>query len=182
MSKIGKLPIDIPEGVTVEINNRKITVKGIRGTMERIIPDKMDVKLENNQIIVSIQSEAKAIRAMYGTLRALIFNMVHGVSQGWEKRLELVGTGYRAELSGKNLVLNVGFSHPVIIEPPEGISFKVEKTEINVEGVDKEIVGLISANIRMVRPPEPYKGKGIRYKGEQVRRKAGKTAKAAGSA
>ena len=181
MSRIGNLPIEVPDGVTVDVSGKVITVKGSKGTMTRDVPRAMEVEVKDGQVTVKAKSNAKAVKSMHGTLRMLIFNMIHGVSEGWSKQLELVGTGYRVELSGDSLLLTVGFSHSVTIKPPEGISFEVQKTEITVDGVDKELVGLTAANIRRVRPPEPYKGKGIRYKGEEVRRKPGKAAKAAGA-
>ncbi|BCX14547.1 MAG: 50S ribosomal protein L6 [Patescibacteria group bacterium] len=178
MSKIGKQPIELPEGVTVELGRKKIKVSGPKGTLEKILPDKLQVVLDDKKIIIKKVSDGEMANMLYGTFRSLIFNMVKGVVEGWNKQLELVGTGYRAEISNGKLVMNIGFSHPVEINPPEGISFKVEKNIISVEGVDKEKVGQIAAKIRAVRPPEPYKGKGIKYVDEVIRRKAGKAAKA----
>jgi large subunit ribosomal protein L6 len=179
MSKIGKQPIVLPEGVKAEISDREIVVSGSRGSLKRKLPRGVEINQKDGLLIVSIKSES--LMAIFGTIRVLVANMVKGVSVGWTKQLELVGTGYRAEVSGKTLVLTVGYSHPVKIEAPEGIDFKVEKTIITVEGMDKELVGQIAATIREVRPPEPYKGKGIKYVDEVIRRKAGKVAKTAGA-
>lgn len=181
MSKIGKLPVQIPEGVEVNIDGRKIRVTGPKGTLEREVPEELSVEIRDGKLWVLLKKKTNHARALYGTTRSLIVNMVHGVSQGWSKTLQLVGTGYKAELSGKTLVLSVGYSHPIKIDPPQEINFKVEKSDVIVEGIDKELVGLVAAKIRAVRPPEPYKGKGILYKGEEVRRKAGKAAKAVGA-
>ncbi len=182
MSKIGKLPVSIPDGVTVQVEDGDLVVKGKRGELRRDIPRGFTVEIKDGELVVlPPKSESKKNRAMYGTIRVLIANMVKGVHEGWSKELELVGTGYRAEMQGKNLSMTVGFSHPVVFEPPEGIEFTVDKSIIKVEGNDKEVVGQVAANIRSVRPPEPYKGKGVRYKDEHVRRKPGKAAKAAGA-
>jgi len=178
MSKIGKQPIELPKGVSLEILGQTIKISGPKGTLERELAHGLEVKVDKNLVMVSVRKSDKKHRALHGTFRALIANMVKGVSEGWSKELELVGTGYRAEASGKDLVLSVGYSHPVKIEAPEGINFEVEKTQITVKGIDKELVGKVAAEIRQVRPPEPYKGKGIRYKDEVVRRKPGKAAKA----
>lgn len=180
MSRIGKLPIKLPEGVSVKIENRRILIKGVKGELEKILPKEIDVEIKDSVINLTVKSKSKSVKALHGTYRALIFNMVKGVNEGWKKELEIVGTGYRALVEGRDLVLTVGYSHPVTIQAPEGISFKVEKMIITVEGIDKELVGLISAKIRAVRPPEPYKGKGIKYLNEEIRRKAGKAAKAQG--
>ena len=181
MSKIGKAPIKIPEGVTVEISERTVTVAGSKGTLFRKIHPTTKVKIEGGEILVSSNAKDKVGHSIYGTTRALIANMVKGVKDGWTKELELVGTGFKAEVSGNDLILTVGYSHPVKIEAPEGISFKVEKTIISVSGCDREVVGQIAANIREVRPPEPYNGKGIKYRDEVIRRKPGKAAKAVGA-
>lgn len=181
MSKIGKLPVKLPEGIKIEINADTVKISGPRGEMSLKIANVLKLDQENGVLVLSLKKTNPKYFAIYGTTRALLSNMVQGVSKGWVKELELVGAGYKAELSGKTLVLNVGFSHPVRIEAPEGIGFKVEKTSITVEGIDKELVGQISAEIRAVRKPEPYKGKGIKYKDEVIRRKAGKAAKAAGA-
>ncbi|WP_282174123.1 50S ribosomal protein L6 [Cytobacillus firmus] len=178
MSRIGKKPIEIPTGVTVTNDNNTVTVKGPKGELTRSFNQDIEIKVEDNVINVSRPSDAKEHRALHGTTRALLANMAEGVSKGFERGLELIGVGYRAQKQGKKLVLNVGYSHPVEIEPEEGIEVEVpSNTKIIVKGTDKERVGALAANIRDVRPPEPYKGKGIRYEGEYVRRKEGKTGK-----
>ncbi len=179
MSRIGRLPVVVPKGVEIDIKGASVRVKGPKGELQRTFPAAMGISLEEGEIHVVRPSDANAHRALHGLTRTLISNMVVGVSTGFEKVLEVNGVGYRAELDGKNLVLNVGYSHPVVMEPPEGISFEVETRArlIKVLGYDKELVGQIAANIRKVRPPEPYKGKGIKYLSETIRRKAGKTGK-----
>ncbi|MBZ5751420.1 MULTISPECIES: 50S ribosomal protein L6 [Metabacillus] len=179
MSRIGKKPIEIPAGVTVTIaDDNTVTVKGAKGELTRSFSPDMIIKVEENVLTVSRPSEIKEHRALHGTTRSLLGNMVEGVSKGFERGLELIGVGYRATKSGDKLVLNVGYSHPVEITPESGIEIDVpSQTKVVVKGTDKERVGAIAANIRDVRPPEPYKGKGIRYEGEFVRRKEGKTAK-----
>lgn len=179
MSKIGRLPIQIPSGVTVEILEKVVTVSGPKGKLVITINDLVTVKQEENNLIVSVSKDTKFARSIWGTTRKLIDNMVKGVSDGWSKQLELVGTGYRAEVQGKTLVLTVGYSHPIKIEAPVEVNFKVEKGIITVDGIDRAVVGQVSANIRGSRPPEPYKGKGVKYTTEIIRRKAGKAAKAA---
>jgi large subunit ribosomal protein L6 len=180
MSKIGQLPITIPSGVTLEINGGTVNISGPKGKLEvNFKKDLLDVKIEEGNVVVSPKKESKIARSVWGTTRMLIANHIKGVTEGWKKQLELVGTGYRSEVQGNKLVLTVGYSHPVNIEAPEGITFKVEKSVINVDGIDKQVVGQVSANIRASRPPEPYKGKGVKYVGEVIRRKAGKAAKAA---
>jgi large subunit ribosomal protein L6 len=179
MSRIGKKPIQIPEGVQVEIHQNKIRVEGPKGKLEKNIPSEIDVQIKEGMILVSPKSKTKKAKALWGTIRQIIYNMVEGVTKGFEKKLEMEGLGYRASVSGDELVLEVGFSHPVKIKKPEGINFSVEKNIITVSGIDKELVGQIAANIRRVRPPDPYKGKGIRYLGEVIRKKAGKKAVAA---
>lgn len=178
MSRIGKLPITIPSGVDVKLDGHHVTVKGTNGSLERSFSPLIKINQEGDQIIVTRESEEKNVRALHGTTRAVIQNMVTGIHTGFTKVLEIQGVGYKAELEGKNLVVSVGFSHPVNIEAPEGIEFDVtEKNRlISVKGANKEVVGQVAADIRKLRPPEPYKGKGIRYQGERVRRKAGKTA------
>lgn len=180
MSRVGRLPIEIPQGVDVEIKGAYIKVKGPKGELSHTFPPVIEITKEDGNLTVTRISDEKFHRAMHGTARAVIANMVTGVSAGFQKILEIQGVGYRAELSGKTLVLNVGFSHSVEVEPPEGITFEVgdRNNVITVVGYDKQVVGQIAAVIRKVRPPEPYKGKGIRYQGEHVRRKAGKAAKA----
>lgn len=180
MSKIGQLPIAIPSGVTLEINGGTVSITGPKGKLEvNFKKDLLDVKVEEGNVVISPKKESKIARSVWGTTRMLIANNIKGVTEGWKKQLELVGTGYRSEVQGNKLVLTVGYSHPVNIEAPEGITFKVEKSVINVDGIDKQVVGQVSANIRASRPPEPYKGKGVKYVGEVIRRKAGKAAKAA---
>ncbi len=180
MSRIGRKPIDIPEKVTVEIGkNNKVTVKGPKGELTRTFHPDMTIEIKDGQILVTRPTDQRHHRALHGLTRALLANMVTGVSQGFVKELEMVGVGYRAILKGKALDLSLGFSHPVVIEPPEGITFEVEKSgrAFRVMGIDKELVGEVAAKIRALRPPEPYKGKGIRYRGEYVRMKAGKAGK-----
>lgn len=178
MSRIGKLPITIPSGVDVELNGSKVTVKGPKGTMQREFSSLITIKKEENQIVITRDSEEKTVRALHGTTRAVLNNMVTGVSAGFERILEVEGVGYKADMDGKNLVLNVGYSHPVVVEPPNGIEFDVaeKNRQVIIKGMDKESLGQIAADIRKIRPPEPYKGKGIHYLGEVVRRKAGKKA------
>lgn len=178
MSRIGKKPIEIPTGVTITINGDVVTVKGPKGELTRSFNPDIEIKMEENVINLSRPSESKEHRSIHGTTRSLLANMVEGVSKGFEKSLELIGVGYRAQKQGKKLVLNVGYSHPVEFEPEEGVEVEVpSNTKVIVKGINKERVGALAANIRQVRPPEPYKGKGIRYEGEVVRRKEGKTGK-----
>ena len=178
MSRIGKLPIDIPSGITVELDGTKVTVKGSNGVLVRSFSPLISIKREGEQIIVTRDSDEKNVRALHGTTRAVIQNMITGIHTGFTKILEIQGVGYKAELEGTGLVVNVGFSHSINVEAPEGIVFEVtEKNRIiTIKGANKEVVGQVAADIRKLRPPEPYKGKGIRYQGERVRRKAGKTA------
>jgi large subunit ribosomal protein L6 len=178
MSKIGKQPVLIPAGVTVEINGHTVRVTGPKGTLEKHFPPEIKVEVVDGKVQVSAKGSGKYVMSLFGTTRALINNDVKGVSEGWIKKLELVGTGFKAESAGKTLSLTVGYSHPVKLEAPEGITFKVEKTFVTVEGTNREVVGQVAADIRGVRPPEPYKGKGIKYSDEIVRRKAGKAAAA----
>ena len=176
MSRIGKMPITIPKGVKVELNNNKIKVSGERGTLERDIHPDTPVKIEEDKIYVSRSSDSRFHRSLHGLSRSLINNMVEGVFSGFEKILEIQGVGYRAVLEDGKMVIQIGYSHPVSIEPPKGIEFEVEKQKIiKVKGIDKQLVGETAAKIRLVRKPEPYKGKGIRYIDEVVRRKVGKT-------
>ncbi|HIK56628.1 MAG TPA: 50S ribosomal protein L6 [Synechococcales cyanobacterium M55_K2018_004] len=178
MSRIGKRPISIPPKVTVTINGQTVAVKGPKGELSRTLPPEVEVLQEGNALQVNRRNESRAARQRHGLCRTLVANMVEGVSQGFTRRLEIQGVGYRAQVQGRNLALNVGYSHPISIEPPDGIQFAVENnTNVIVSGIDKEIVGNTAAQIRAVRPPEPYKGKGIRYSGEFVRRKAGKAGK-----
>jgi large subunit ribosomal protein L6 len=176
MSKIGRQPVLIPQGVTVEVSGHTVKVTGPKGTLEKHFPAEIAVDVADGKVQVSTKGSGKYVMSLFGTTRALINNDVKGVSEGWSKKLELVGTGFKAELAGSTLSLTVGYSHPVKIEAPEGITFKVEKTFVTVEGINREVVGQVSADIRGVRPPEPYKGKGIKYSDEIVRRKAGKAA------
>jgi large subunit ribosomal protein L6 len=177
MSRIGRKPVAVPEAVSVEIGTGTIAVKGPKGELAQIFSQEMAVAQEDGTIVVSRPTDRGEHRALHGLTRSLIANMVVGVTDGFEKRLEIQGVGYRAALKGKNLELALGFSHPVPIAAPEGIDFEVpQPTEIVVRGIDKQLVGQVAADIRKRRPPEPYKGKGIRYKGEQVLRKVGKRA------
>ena len=178
MSRIGKRPIPIPSGVTVNIKGSHVAVKGPKGNLERELADLISVKQEGNEIKVSPKNDSRTARQLHGLSRTLVANMVEGVSKGFEKRLQIIGVGYRAQAQGQKLTLNVGYSKPVEMQMPPGIQVAVEKnTDVIVTGIDKEVVGNVSAKIRAVRPPEPYKGKGIRYLNEAVRRKAGKTGK-----
>lgn len=179
MSRIGRMPITLPKGVEVQLMGTSITVKGPKGELRYVFPGDMRVTVEDSEILVQRPSDANHHRALHGMTRALIQNMVTGVSSGFEKVLEINGVGYRAEMDGKTLVLYVGYSHPVRMDPPQGISFDVDpKTrQIKVMGIDKQLVGQVAADVRSVRPPEPYKGKGIRYLDEVIRRKTGKTGK-----
>ena len=179
MSRIGRLPIDIPAGVEVKIEEgNKVTVKGPKGTLERVLPAEMDIKQEGSEIIVTRPNDLKKMKSLHGLTRTLIHNMVVGVTDGFEKKLEVNGVGYRAAKSGKKLTLNLGYSHPVEMIDPEGIEAVVEgQNVIIVKGIDKEKVGQYAAEIRDKRRPEPYKGKGIKYADETIRRKVGKTGK-----
>jgi large subunit ribosomal protein L6 len=178
MSRVGKKPIVIPAGVTVTLNNNIVTVKGPKGELTRSFHSDITITVEENLVTITRPSDAKEHRALHGTTRAVLANMVEGVSTGFTRGLELIGVGYRAQKQGSKLVLNVGYSHPVEIEAEEGLEIEVPaNTKIIIKGTDKERVGALAANIRGVRPPEPYKGKGIRYEGEFVRRKEGKTGK-----
>ncbi len=173
------MPIIVPEGVEVELEGSRVRVKGPKGEMKREFRSEIAIKMEDGVITVERPSDAPQMRALHGLTRALLNNMVLGVSEGFEKTLQIEGVGYRPDLEGETLVLHLGFSHPVHVQPPEGISFEVETRArtIKVRGIDKELVGRVAADIRKIRPPEPYKGKGIRYLGEYVRRKAGKAGK-----
>jgi large subunit ribosomal protein L6 len=182
MSRIGLMPISLPTGVNYQIDNQKVTLTGPKGTLEFIIPEGIVVKNDNSTLTVENTHKGKTADALFGFVRANIANIVHGITVGWNKTLELSGVGYRATLNGNDLVLNVGFSHPVKIVPPPGITFGVNEGKIVVNGIDKQVVGQEAAIIREVKKPEPYKGKGIKYVGEHIRKKAGKTAKAVGGA
>ncbi len=179
MSRIGKMPIAIPAGVTVEIaENNKVTVKGPKGTLERVLPAELEIKNEGGVIVVNRPNDLKRMKSLHGLTRTLINNMVVGVTAGYQKDLEINGTGYRAAKAGKELTLTLGYSHPVVMIDPEGITTEVtDQLKISVKGIDKEKVGQYAAEIRNQRRPEPYKGKGIKYADEVIRRKAGKTGK-----
>ncbi|WP_053217606.1 50S ribosomal protein L6 [Virgibacillus senegalensis] len=178
MSRVGFKILEIPEGVEVKLDENTVTVKGPKGELSRTFHPDINVKIEDNVLTVERPSDSKEHRALHGTTRSLIGNMVEGVHKGYEKSLEINGVGYRATKQGDKVVINAGYSHPVEIESREGIEIDVPaNTKVTVKGIDKELVGAVAANIRAIRPPEPYKGKGIRYEGEYVRRKEGKTAK-----
>lgn len=178
MSRIGKRPISLPPKVTVTIDGQHVAVKGPKGELSRLLPAEVVVEQEEQTILVRRRDESRAARQRHGLCRTLVANMVEGVSQGFQRRLEIQGVGYRAQVQGRSLVLNVGYSNPIQVDPPEGIQVAVESnTNVIVSGIDKEVVGNTAAKIRAVRPPEVYKGKGIRYSGEVVRRKAGKSGK-----
>ena len=178
MSRIGRMPIAVPAGVTVEIaENNKVTVKGPKGTLERVLPSEMEIKMEGSEVIVTRPNDLKKMKSLHGLTRTLINNMVIGVTNGFEKKLEINGVGYRAAKAGKKLTLTLGFSHPVEMEDPEGVETTVDGNLIVVKGIDKEKVGQFAAEIRDKKRPEPYKGKGIKYVDETIRRKVGKTGK-----
>jgi large subunit ribosomal protein L6 len=179
MSRIGKLPITIAKGVDVNVQGKTVRVKGPKGELVRDFPDEMSFDIADGKVSVVRANDEKHVRALHGLSRSLLNNMVTGVSDGYTKTLELQGVGYRVQQAGPNVTLSVGYSHPVEVKPPEGIQLEVDgTTRLHVRGIDKELVGQVAANIRKVRKPEPYKGKGIRYLGERVRRKAGKAGKA----
>jgi len=175
VSRIGKKPISLPAGVKVTVDGNTVTVQGSKGTLIQTLPEGITINQEDNQLLVQRADDSKQQRAFHGLTRALIANMVEGVTNGFEKKLELVGVGYRAQMQGKKLVISIGFSHPVEIDAPEGIDFEVPApTRITIRGIDKQLVGNTAAHIRAIRKPEPYKGKGIKYENEYIRRKAGK--------
>ena len=175
MSRIGKKAVAIPQGVTVTLDGQTVSVKGPKGQLSWTVAEEIEVKQEGGELTLSKRQDTTRAQAMWGLSRTLVANMVQGVTQGYERTLELVGVGYRAAMKGSNLSMQLGFSHDVDIKPPEGVAFAVPKqTEIRISGIDKQVVGEIAAQIRRIRPPEPYKGKGVRYAGEQVRRKEGK--------
>ncbi len=180
MSRIGKKPITLPAKVSVTINNADVTVKGPKGELKLTLPPEMSVKQEGNDLLVERPSDARHHRALHGLTRALLANNVNGVSTGFRRTLKIEGVGYNGDVRGKDLVLKLGFSHEVVINPPSGISFVTEEkgTVIHIDGVDKQLIGQVAANIRKLRPPEPYLGKGVRYSDEVIRRKAGKAGKA----
>jgi large subunit ribosomal protein L6 len=182
MSRVGKKPIELPNKVEVDIRGSEVTVKGPKGILHRAFNPDMEINLQEGVLSVVRPTDQRGHRALHGLTRALLANMVQGVSEGYSKVLEIVGTGYRAEMQGEALELHLGYSHPILFPPPEGISFEVPKggRTVTVQGIDKELVGEIAARIRRQRPPEPYKGKGVRYEGERVRRKAGKAGRVGG--
>lgn len=178
MSRIGLKPIVVPEGVELKLDGKNLTVKGPKGELNRTFHKDINIIIEDKEVRIERPSDLKEHRSLHGTTRSLIFNMIEGVSKGFEKKLEIIGVGYRAAKQGNKVVISAGYSHPVEIDPQDGIEIDVPKnTELIVKGISKELVGKVAANIRAIRPPEPYKGKGIRYEGEYVRRKEGKTAK-----
>ena len=178
MSRIGKQPVPVPKGVTITIDGQTVTVKGAKGELTREMPPEIAFEQEGEEIVVTRRDESRNARQRHGLVRTLIANMVEGVSNGYEKKLQIQGVGYRASVQGQKLVMALGYSHPVEFDPPEGIQFAVEgNTNVTVTGISKEVVGNTAARVRAARPPEPYKGKGVRYAGEQVRRKAGKAGK-----
>ena len=178
MSRIGRLPIDIPAGVTITVDGRDVTVKGPKGELKLAVARPIEVKVDDGQVLVTRPDDERESRSLHGLTRSLINNNIIGVTEGYSKGLEVVGTGYRVAQRGSSLEFTLGFSHPVVFDPPAGITFAVEGTnKITVSGIDKQVVGETAANIRKIRKPEPYKGKGVRYAGEVVRRKAGKAGK-----
>lgn len=182
MSRIGKTPVVLPNGVSAEVRPHLMVIKGPRGELNVPLPSGVKVVSTDTKLVIEKTGTDQILPALHGTLRAILNNAVVGVSQGWKKELELVGVGFRATVSGADLVLTVGFSHPVTISPPEGITLAVKEGKIVVSGIDKHLVGQVAANIRRIKPPEPYKGKGIKYVGEYIRKKAGKSAKGLGAA
>lgn len=182
MSRIGKKPIEIPTDVDVQIDGHRVTAKGPKGELSRDFRPEISIEQEGKTITVALRTNSKLGRSLWGLSRTLIFNMIYGVSQGYEKRLEIEGVGYRAAVEGDSLHMNLGFSHPVKMKTPEHMSVAVEKNTIIVTGIDKEQIGQFAAKVRKMRPPEPYKGKGIRYQGEVIRRKLGKKAVSSGTA
>jgi len=178
MSRIGRMPIDIPAGVTVTVDGQDVTVKGPKGELSLTVASPIEAKVEENQVIVTRPDDERASRSLHGLTRTLINNNIIGVTQGYEKKLEVVGTGYRVNAKGQGIEFALGYSHPITVEPPQGITLSVEGNDkVIVSGIDKQAVGEVAANIRKLRKPEPYKGKGVRYEGEHVRRKAGKAGK-----
>ena len=178
MSRIGRQPIPVPGGVDVNIDGRKITVRGPKGELSHTVSDPIKINLDDGALTVTRPNDQNTVRALHGLTRALLNNMVVGVTEGYRKTLEIVGVGYRVQAKGKNLEFSLGYSHPILVEAPDGITFNVERpTVFSVEGIDKQKVGEVAANIRKLRRPDPYKGKGVRYQGEQIRRKVGKAGK-----
>ncbi|HEX6977002.1 MAG TPA: 50S ribosomal protein L6 [Patescibacteria group bacterium] len=182
MGRFGRLPVSVPEGVKIEDQSNTLTISGPKGTLTRVLPKGVSIKMGEKEVVIESKGDTKFSEAIKGTIRSHVTNMIKGVSEGWTKTLELVGTGYRAEVKDNNLHLTVGFSHPVIINAPEGIKFSVEKLKVKVEGMDKDKVGQVAALVRASRPPDPYKGKGVRYEGEQLKLKPGKQAAKTGAA
>ncbi len=178
MSKIGRQPIEIPDSVTVQLEGRKVTIKGKEGELSFSLPISLKVKVDNKQILISPEDNSRQTKALWGTWRSLLANAVQGVEKGWEKTLQVVGTGYKAQLDGEAVIFRVGFSHQVKIEPPDGVKFVVNGDLVTVRGADRQLVGEVAAKMRRLRPPDPYKGKGIRYQNEVVKLKPGKVAKA----
>lgn len=182
MSRIGKVPIIIKEGITLTIQDKTVKISGPKGSFNYLLPDEIETKVANGKLIVSPKNElTESVKPIFGLVRATLANMIKGVFEGFEKKLELSGVGYRASVSGNNLMISVGFSHPVEVKAPENIKFSVAENVITVSGTDKTLVGDMAAKIRAIRPPEPYKGKGIKYLGEHIRRKVGKATKALGA-
>lgn len=178
MSRIGRLPIGVPSGVEVKLEGREVTVKGPKGTLSHTVAEPIEVTQEDGQLVVSRPNDVNKVRGLHGLTRTLINNMVVGVTDGYKKTLVIQGVGYRVVAKGKNVEFSLGYSHPIPFEAPEGITFTVERpTQLVVEGIDKQLVGEIAARIRKLRKPDPYKGKGVRYEGEQIRRKVGKAGK-----
>lgn len=178
MSRIGRLPIDIPANVTLTVDGQNVTVKGPKGELSLTVASPIEVKLEDGQALVTRPDDERESRSLHGLTRSLIANQIIGVTEGYSKSLEVVGTGYRVQAKGSSIEFALGFSHPVVVEPPAGITFEVEgNNKLHIRGIDKQAVGEVAANIRKIRKPEPYKGKGVRYAGEVVRRKAGKAGK-----
>lgn len=175
MSRIGKKPIQIPKGVTIDLKDDLLKIKGPKGELERTIHPKVSLQIDDGQILISVEEEGRETRALHGLFGALIANMVTGVGEGFERVLEIVGIGYRAELSGSEVTFHLGYSHPITYELPKGVDAKIEKTKITLTSIDKEALGMTAAKIRSFRKPEPYKGKGIKYAEEYIKRKAGKT-------
>jgi large subunit ribosomal protein L6 len=178
MSRIGRLPIPVPAGVEVKIDGNNVSVKGPKGTLNHVVPAPIEVALEENNVVVTRPDDERDSRSLHGLTRTLIANQIHGVTQGFTKGIEIVGTGYRVTAKGSDIEFALGYSHPIYVKAPEGITFTVEgNTKLTVSGIDKQAVGEVAANLRKLRKPEPYKGKGVRYAGEVVRRKAGKSGK-----
>lgn len=177
MSRIGKKPVMIPKGVTIDHKGNSVKVKGPKGELEGTFDPRINIEIKDSELTVTRPNDTKEIKALHGLSRALIQNMVHGVTEAYQKTLDIVGVGYRAELKGKNLLLNIGYSHPIYFIPPDGITLQTPtQTQIVISGIDKQLVGMVASKIRSIRKPEPYKGKGIKYSDEQIVRKAGKTA------